>query len=113
MELLGLAVAVFVGPAVLAYALRKTSAWWLAGTGTAVFGVARFLTLDHTDHHGEGSAGAAGMSAIGNAVQVMFGVFMLLYALVLVLASHSSRKAAFAARPQLPTATMLPPSGSS
>jgi hypothetical protein len=92
----GMAVALFfiatlVAPAVAAYALRRTPAWWFSGAALAGFGVYLFGTLDHTDHHGEGGMG--GWTAIGNFIQVAYGMFLLVYALILVIAARVGRRA--------------------
>jgi hypothetical protein len=87
-------VATVVLPAVLAFVLRRTPAWWIPGIALAGFGVYLLSTVDHTEYKGvEGASGALG-SGLGDLLQKAYGVFMLVYAVVLFFAARERRKAA-------------------
>lgn len=89
-----------VVPVAVARALRRTRAWWGVGVIVAAFGAFLLATLDHGDHHGDDGMGA--WYDIGNAMQKAYGVFMFVFAAVLLLASHAGRKAARQPRPGSP-----------
>jgi hypothetical protein len=90
MALAGFFLATLVAPAVLTFVLRRTPAWWVAGVAIAGVGVYLLLTLDHGDHHGEDGIGA--WYEIGNFIQKIYGVLMLVYAALLLLAGRAGRK---------------------
>ena len=80
--------ATIVVPAVLAYLLRRTLAWWVAGVAVAGLGVYLLSTLDHERHNGVEGA----WSGIGNFVQEAYGEFMLVYAAILLLVVWAGRR---------------------
>lgn len=104
MVVAGFFLATLVAPVILAYLLRKTRAWWLAGVALAGYGVYLLLTLDHADHHGDDGFGA--WYGIGNFFQTVYGVFLLVYASIVLLASRVGRKAALTP-PPIPPAKLV------
>ena len=111
MELWGLILATLVAPAILNYGLRRTRMWAATGLALAGFAVYLFATLDHGDHHGDSGMGA--WYEIGNLIQVAYGVFMLLYAGVLLALARIGRKAALKPPPIAPARIVSDQSASS
>lgn len=91
-------------PGIVAYKLRRTRAWWVTGIAVALGGVYLFLTLDHADHHGEPGYGY--WYGVGNFIQICFGVFLLVYALILLAAAREGRKSR-PKEPAIPRAQVL------
>jgi hypothetical protein len=89
----GFFVATVCLPAVLAFVLQRTPAWWLPAVALAGFGVYLLSTIDQTEHKGaEGASGALG-DGLGNVFQKAYGVFMLVYAALLWVSARRRRKA--------------------
>jgi hypothetical protein len=82
-------------PGIATLYLQTTRVWWLPGV--ALIGVAMYLfaTLDTADH-GDDGIGASG--GIGNAIQNMYGLAMLIYAAILLVAAWRRSKRAARAR---------------
>ncbi len=92
-------------PPVLAFALRRTRVWWLAGAALAAVGVYLLATLEHDGDHGDG--GIAGYS-IGNLLQLVYGAWLLLYAAILGAVASSMRRTAIErSKPPIPTARVV------
>jgi hypothetical protein len=80
-----------VAPGVLAYLLRNTRARWLPAFALTAFGVYCFATLD--------TEPSSGLAEIANFIQAAYGVGMLVYAAILIVAAYVSTKMP---RPQPP-----------
>jgi hypothetical protein len=94
--------AVIIGPALLAYVLGRTPAWWLPGAAVAVVGVYFLWALDRGDNHGDDALSA--WSDIGNFVRTATGICLLVYAPLLVLAGRARRRGPRKPPPPLPPA---------
>ncbi len=80
-----------VAPGVLAYLLRNTRARWLPAFALVAFGSYCFATLE--------TEPSSGLAEIGNFIQEAYGVAMLVYAAILIVAACVARKSP---RPQPP-----------
>jgi hypothetical protein len=87
----GFFVLTLVAPGVLAYWLRATRARWLPAFGLGAFGVYCFATLD--------TEPSSGLAELANVIQAAYGVAMLVYAAVLIVAAYVASKSP---RPQPP-----------
>ncbi len=111
MEIWGFVLATLVAPAILNFGLRKTRIWAAPGLALVGFAVYLFATLDHGDHHGDDGMGA--WVGIGNFIQAAYGVFMLVYAAILLALARVGRKAALKPPPIAPARVVSDQSASS
>jgi hypothetical protein len=78
-------------PGIAAVYLQTTRARWLPGVAVIGLAVYLFATLDHADHGDDGIGASAG---IGNAIQTMYALAMLIYAAILLV--YAAKRAASA-----------------
>jgi len=104
--LVGFFVVTLVAPAVLAFALRRTPAWWVPGVALAGFGAYLLIPADHHDYRGEGSGGAGYYAGVGDLVGRIYGICLVIYAAYLFMGARASRRAA-RQPPKLPPAKAM------